>query len=346
MFFLLLLPLTFYLVPLLSRLPLLLIPGPLLAKLSNLWLMYQCRRGKRYLAVHSAHQTYGKVLRIAPNHISIADASAIPVIYGHGKGLLKADYYDAFVSITRGLFNTRDRAEHTRKRKAVAHTFSAKAIGQFERTLGCLPQLKPYAAYLPDPFFTNGIRAINSLAGIAIARVNDRLSHPSPRVDLLSHLIASRDEAGNPLGRAELTAEALTQLIAGSDTTSNTSCALLYHCLATPHVIPKLVAELDAAIPDIDAVPSFAQVRDLPYLDAVIKETMRIHSTSSLGLPRVVPPAPASPSSTTTSPRHRALRPRLHHPPQQGNLGPRRGRVPPRAMGERERGAEECVHPV
>lgn len=133
MFFLLLLPLTFYLVPLLSRLPLLLIPGPLLAKLSNLWLMYQCRRGKRYLAVHAAHEKYGKVLRIAPNHISIADASAIPVIYGHGKGLLKADYYDAFVSITRGLFNTRDRAEHTRKRKAVAHTFSAKAIGQFER---------------------------------------------------------------------------------------------------------------------------------------------------------------------------------------------------------------------
>ena len=43
------------------------------------------------------------------------------------------EYYDAFVSIQRGLFNTRDRAEHTRKRKTVSHTFSAKSIGQFEQ---------------------------------------------------------------------------------------------------------------------------------------------------------------------------------------------------------------------
>lgn len=99
-----------------------------------------------------------------------------------------------------------------------------------------------------------------------------------------------RDESGAKLGREELTAEALTQLIAGSDTTSNTSCALLYHCLQNPHVVTKLQKELDAAIMDPDQVPTFSQVKDLPYLDAVIKETMRIHSTSSLGLPRVVPP--------------------------------------------------------
>ena len=45
-----------------------------------------------------------------------------------------------------------------------------------------------------------------------------------------------RDEKGEKLGREELTAEALTQLIAGSDTTSNTSCAWLYWCLKTEGV--------------------------------------------------------------------------------------------------------------
>jgi benzoate 4-monooxygenase len=136
------------------------------------------------------------------------------------------------------------------------------------------------------------MKAIESLAGIAIARVNARLEKPSDRVDLLARLMEGRDEHGNKLGREELTAEALTQLIAGSDTTSNTSCALLYHCLSHPEVVQKLQKELDKALPDVDKVPTYAQVKDLPYMDAVIKETMRIHSTSSLGLPRLIPPGP------------------------------------------------------
>lgn len=44
-----------------------------------------------------------------------------------------SSFYDAFVSIHRGLFNVRDRAAHTRKRKIVSHTFSTKSIGQFEQ---------------------------------------------------------------------------------------------------------------------------------------------------------------------------------------------------------------------
>jgi benzoate 4-monooxygenase len=44
-----------------------------------------------------------------------------------------SEYYDAFVNIQRGLFNTRNRAEHSRKRKMVSHTFSPKSIGQFEQ---------------------------------------------------------------------------------------------------------------------------------------------------------------------------------------------------------------------
>jgi len=307
-----------------------------------------------------------------------------------------SEYYDAFVSIQRGLFNTRDRAEHTRKRKTVSHTFSTKSISQFEvymhhnlemlctrwdemsdlahgkyakmdslhwfnytafdiigdlafgapfgmlengkdiaevvlepgakptyapaievlnrrgevsGTLGCYPYIKPWAKYLPDPFFsskcypsniypkpltnlTEGIEAVQNLAGIATARVNARLANADSidRVDLLARLMEGKDENGNKLGRQELTAEALTQLIAGSDTTSNTSCALLFHCLKHPNVVAKLQKELDGAIPASVDVPTFDMVKDLKYLECVIQETMRIHSTSSLGLPRVVPP--------------------------------------------------------
>jgi len=165
--------------------------------------------------------------------------------------------------------------------------------GEVSGTLGCLPELKPYAKYLPDPFFSKGLAAVENLAGIAVARVSARLDSANPdteRVDLLARLMQGKDENGKSLGRAELTAEALTQLIAGSDTTSNTSCALLYWVCKTPGVLQKLQKELDDVIPAGTKVPTFETVKDLPYLHMVINETLRIHSTSSLGLPRLVPP--------------------------------------------------------
>ncbi|PKY07215.1 putative cytochrome P450 benzoate 4-monooxygenase [Aspergillus campestris IBT 28561] len=366
----------YYILPYLQTWRLRDIPTPSFAAFTNLWLLLQARQGRRFEAVHQAHQKHGKLVRIAPRHVSIADDGAINAIYGHGNGFLKADFYDAFVSIRRGLFNTRDRAEHTRKRKTVSHTFSMKSIGQFEQyihhnielfatqwtnlaksqgnpksgyvtidalnwfnflafdiigdlafgapfgmlkkgediaemrktpdsppkyvqavevlnrrgevsaTIGTLPALKPFAKYIPDRFFKDGMEAVENLAGIAVARVNERLRPEvmanNTRVDLLARLMEGKDSTGNKLGREELTAEALTQLIAGSDTTSNTACAILYWCMRTPGVIPTLQKVLDEELPgDID-VPTHAMVKDIPYLQWVIWETMRIHSTSAM----------------------------------------------------------------
>jgi cytochrome P450 len=140
--------------------------------------------------------------------------------------------------------------------------------GEVSATLGCYPALKKYAKWLPDRFFRDGIEAVEDLAGIAIARVNERLKpevlEKNTRVDLLARLMEGRDETGAKLGREELTAEALTQLIAGSDTTSNTSCAILYWVVRTPGVMQKLQKVLDEALgPDVE-VPAFAQVKEIP----------------------------------------------------------------------------------
>ena len=188
--------------------------------------------------------------------------------------------------------------------RVTGRTTTAPAIqvlgrrGDVSATLGCAPWLIPWARFIPDRFFRQGVRAIDDLAGIAVARVADRLDRGigSDRADLLRRLADARDELGLPLGRRETEAEALTLLIAGSDTTSTTVCALVFWVLHTPGVLRDLQAELDAALPPSDdgdddtwAVPTYAAVRELKYLRAVINETLRIHSTSSLGLPRVVP---------------------------------------------------------
>lgn len=86
---LLLLPVLYYLLPYLRNWSLRKVPGPLAPALTNLWILYQARRGRRYLAVDALHKQYGKVVRIQPNHVSIADMDAIQIIYGHGNGFLK-----------------------------------------------------------------------------------------------------------------------------------------------------------------------------------------------------------------------------------------------------------------
>lgn len=52
----------------------------------------------------------------------------------------------------------------------------------------------------------------------------------------------------------------------------------------------KLQKELDEALGnEDDPVTTFEQVKRLTYLQAVIDEALRIHSTSGIGLPRVAP---------------------------------------------------------
>ena len=86
---LLLLPVAYYLLPYIRNNAIRDIPGPRLAAFSNLWLLYQCRRGRRFMAVDGVHEKWGPLVRIQPEHVSIADPEAIPIIYSHTGGWLK-----------------------------------------------------------------------------------------------------------------------------------------------------------------------------------------------------------------------------------------------------------------
>lgn len=124
-------------------------PGPFFAKFSEVWLGRVAAEGHRSEVVHELHKQYGEswvslrrriaaetpagtFVRLGPNHLSINSPDALQVVYAHGNGSLKSNFYDAFVSIQRGLFNTRSRPEHARKRKIVSHIFSQKAVLDFE----------------------------------------------------------------------------------------------------------------------------------------------------------------------------------------------------------------------
>jgi len=80
--------------------------------------------------------------------------------------------------------------------------------------------------------------------------------------DVLSMLIAARDEDGRPLTDAELRDELITLLVAGHETTATALAWAFDLLLHHPHTLEAVVAAIDAG--------------DTRYPDAVIKETLRI----------------------------------------------------------------------
>ncbi len=83
-----------YLLYLIFLHPLRRFPGTLLAKITPLQLVYQCRRVRRSEWVLQQHRKYGDVIRIAPNYVSIATPDAVGQLYGHKTGFTKGPFYE------------------------------------------------------------------------------------------------------------------------------------------------------------------------------------------------------------------------------------------------------------
>ncbi|KAJ9058870.1 hypothetical protein DSO57_1007808 [Entomophthora muscae] len=122
----------------------------------------------------------------------------------------------------------------------------------------------------------------------AIDNVRSNPNQPS----IMASLIAARDpESGDKLTDKELIEEALLQISAGSDSTANTMTWALYLILKHPQVNEKLTQELFKYFPSLESPITLAECKQnkLPYLDAVIKESMRVLPTAAGSLERVVP---------------------------------------------------------
>ena len=108
--------------------------------------------------------------------------------------------------------------------------------------------------------------------------------------DVMQLLFDITDENGRPLDDEEVLAESVLQLSAGSDTTSLSLSWTMYYLMQHPKVVEKLYTELCTVLPTPDLSNlSFEKVRDLPYLDAVITESLRIRPVAGRLLPRYVP---------------------------------------------------------
>ena len=65
------------------------LPGPFLARISGLYRLSLVYDGDAPRQYRKVHEKYGPVVRVGPNHVSVADPSAIPIIYGIGSSYRK-----------------------------------------------------------------------------------------------------------------------------------------------------------------------------------------------------------------------------------------------------------------
>ena len=77
---------------------------------------------------------------------------------------------------------------------------------------------------------------------------------------------------------------------AGSDTTSIALTNVIYFLAKHPDKLRKLREEIDATFNSVpSSVPSYSQVRNLPYLRACLDESMRLRPSLSPGMQRETP---------------------------------------------------------
>lgn len=107
-------------------------PGPFLAAISDIWIMYKHYWGQRTTTVYELHKKHGRIVRIGPNSLSFTSLEAVKDIYGHGTPTTKDQFYDSLAGVHRQLFDSIDKEEHARKRKLYANAFAQKSVEEKE----------------------------------------------------------------------------------------------------------------------------------------------------------------------------------------------------------------------
>ncbi|KAF3403033.1 Cytochrome P450 monooxygenase yanH [Talaromyces pinophilus] len=127
-------------------------------------------------------------------------------------------------------------------------------------------------------------------------QINDLTKDPKnlqnlPHSTTIYHQLLRPDayRSGTVPSGGSLYEESQALLFGGADTTGATLMHGSFYILTLPTVYAKLKAELLSAWPALDEIPSLSELEKLPYLTAVIKESLRMSPGVASPLPRVVP---------------------------------------------------------
>lgn len=332
--------------------------GPKSLASSDVLLSMHQLRGTCHSAIKQAHDSYGSVVRIAPNELSFISLPAWNDIYARcdGRPAMPKDklFFNDMLLDRRALSVANDH-DHGRIRRALAPAFSQKSILEQEPILskhvgllleklkqeahdcrrvdlrdwynfttfdvigdlafgegfGCLENgsYHSWVRFVLDFFYAatllhvcHKFYPLNRLLSLmlpasvmnkrerhskmSLEKVRQRMEIGSDRSDYISYLL--KGSKSEKLTIPEIEAQASVIILAGSETASVGLAAATYHLLKNINALDKLTREVRHAFATEDRIKILALNR-LPYLSAVLQETLRVSPPIVNGFPREVP---------------------------------------------------------
>ncbi|RJE25501.1 Cytochrome p450 [Aspergillus sclerotialis] len=127
----------------------------------------------------------------------------------------------------------------------------------------------------------------NASFQLSVEKVARRLQRQTDRPDFMSYIL-KHNKGRYGLSTAEIEANAATFVLAGSETTSALLSGCTYYLLTNPTTYTRLVHEIRGAFERQSDI-KLSSIATLPYLNAVLEESMRIYPPIPTMLPRIVP---------------------------------------------------------
>jgi cytochrome P450 len=158
-------------------------------------------------------------------------------------------------------------------------TDEADAVGRalsvvLHHTIEKLAALFPLPGIVPTPKNLRFRAALRALDRVVLSLIAERRRDAADRGDLLSMLLAARDEeTGDGLTDQQLRDEVMTLLLAGHETTAMTLAWTFYLLSLHPGVRRTLETDVDAAPPDV-GVEALGRLR---YTRMVLDEALRLY---------------------------------------------------------------------
>jgi sterol 14-demethylase len=149
----------------------------------------------------------------------------------------------------------------------------ARVYGDLEKGVNAIAYVNPY---LPLPVFRRRDRARARLLEMITAIIRERRASGETPNDALQVLMESRYSDGTALTANEITGILTASMFAGHHTSSGTEAWTIIELARHPEWMARVTAEVDALYAR-DGGLTYQAFREVPVLESVLKEVLRLH---------------------------------------------------------------------